>query len=132
MLPGSSFFVLNLFQPSVAFHIATNHLICTANPMTGFYVKRSTELKWVNLWINVLTARFPRWLRVNKKRTFAIGQAEREKVFLLKENYSTPHSGVFFSIEWVFNNLVCSLHAFNQEKLIEKLLISLKKLNILR
>ena len=33
----SSFF--NPFQPSVAFHIETSHLICTANQMTGFYVK---------------------------------------------------------------------------------------------
>ena len=26
-------------QPSVAFHIETNHLLCSANQMTGFYMK---------------------------------------------------------------------------------------------
>ena len=37
----------NPFQPSVAFHIETNHLICLGNQMTGFYVKCNTGLKWV-------------------------------------------------------------------------------------
>ena len=36
----------NPFQPSVAFHIETNHLICTLNQMNGFYMKFNTELKW--------------------------------------------------------------------------------------
>ena len=35
------------FQASVAFHIETSHLICIANQMTGFYMKRNAELKWV-------------------------------------------------------------------------------------
>ena len=40
---------INPFQLSVAFHIEICHLICTANQMTGFYVKCKTVLKWVNL-----------------------------------------------------------------------------------
>ena len=40
-------FFLNPFQPSVAFHIVTSHLICNANQMTGFYMKRNNWLKWV-------------------------------------------------------------------------------------
>ena len=40
--------LFNPFQPSVAFHIETSHLICTANQMTGFYLECKTGLKWVN------------------------------------------------------------------------------------
>ena len=36
------------FQPSVAFHIETSHLICSENQMTGFCIKCSTWLKWVH------------------------------------------------------------------------------------
>ena len=39
----------NLFQPSVAIQVKTSHLICSANQMTGFYVKCNIGLKWVNL-----------------------------------------------------------------------------------
>ena len=36
------------FKPIVAFHIESSHLICRANQeMTGFYMKSSTGLKWV-------------------------------------------------------------------------------------
>ena len=35
----------NPFQSSVKLHIETNNLICNANQMTGFYIKRNTELK---------------------------------------------------------------------------------------
>lgn len=35
---------INSFQPVVAFHIETSHLICAANQMIGFYM----ELKWVD------------------------------------------------------------------------------------
>ena len=38
----------NPFQPSVAFHIETIHLICSASKMTGFYLKLNTGLKWIN------------------------------------------------------------------------------------
>ena len=43
----------NASQPSVAFHIETSYLIYTANQMTGFYMKRNSEMKWVNstCWI---------------------------------------------------------------------------------
>ena len=37
----------NLFQPIVALCVETIHLICTANQMTGFYMKCNTGLKWV-------------------------------------------------------------------------------------
>ena len=42
----------NPFRPSVAFYIETSYLICTANQMTGFYMKRNTGLKWVEYWSN--------------------------------------------------------------------------------
>ena len=35
-------YMVNSFQLSVAFHIATSHLIYTANQMTGFYMKCNT------------------------------------------------------------------------------------------
>ena len=38
----------NPFQPSVAFHIKTSHLIFNANQMTGFFMKWNTGLKWDN------------------------------------------------------------------------------------
>ena len=38
---------VNPIQPSVAFHIETGHLFCSAKHMVGFYVKCSTGLKWV-------------------------------------------------------------------------------------
>ena len=37
---------LNSFQPSIAFHIETSHLICNANPITSFYMKWNTGLIW--------------------------------------------------------------------------------------
>ena len=43
----SAFF--NSFQPSVMFLLETSHLFYAARQMTGFYTKRSTGLKWVNL-----------------------------------------------------------------------------------
>ena len=39
----------NPFQPSIAFHKGTSHLICTANQVTGFYTKCSSGLKLVKL-----------------------------------------------------------------------------------
>ena len=42
----------NPFQPSAAFHIETSHLFCSAKQMTGFYMKRNTGLKWVNLLLS--------------------------------------------------------------------------------
>ena len=35
--PHLSIESFNLFQSSVAFHIETNHLICYANQLTGFF-----------------------------------------------------------------------------------------------
>ena len=37
-----------LFQPSFAFHTETSHLFCSANKMTGFYMKSNSGLQWVN------------------------------------------------------------------------------------
>ena len=46
------FNLLNEFKPSVAFHIKTSHLICSANHMAGVYVKCNTELICVKLQSN--------------------------------------------------------------------------------
>ena len=35
------------FPPGVTFQIETSYFICTANQMTGFYLKCSTGLKWI-------------------------------------------------------------------------------------
>ena len=40
--------VFNPFQSSVLFHIETSDIFCIAKQMTGFYMKCSTRLKWVN------------------------------------------------------------------------------------
>ena len=42
---------INPFQPSVAFHIETNHLIFNAWKMTGLYMKRNTGLNRVKTMI---------------------------------------------------------------------------------
>ena len=34
--------LFNLFQLRVALHVETSHLFCSANQMTGFYMKRNT------------------------------------------------------------------------------------------
>ena len=38
---------VNLFQPSVAFHIETSHLFYRAKQMTWSYMKRNTGMKWI-------------------------------------------------------------------------------------
>ena len=43
-------FLYTPFQPSVAIHLETSHLICSANQMTGFYMNCNPELNWVNLY----------------------------------------------------------------------------------
>ena len=40
--------LINPVQPKSAFHVETSHLICRANQMTGFYMKRNIGVKWVN------------------------------------------------------------------------------------
>ena len=37
--------LINPLQPSRAIHSETSHLICSANQVTGFYMKCNTELK---------------------------------------------------------------------------------------
>ena len=49
---------MNPFQPCVALHIETNHLIWTANQMTGFYMKGNTGLKLVTLIGYLLVKRY--------------------------------------------------------------------------
>ena len=44
---------VNPFQPSVAFHIETSHLFCSAKQTTGFYMECNTRLKWVNLFSQI-------------------------------------------------------------------------------
>ena len=39
----------NSFQSCVAFHTETSQLICTANSVTGFYMKVNIKLKWVKV-----------------------------------------------------------------------------------
>ena len=39
--------IFNPFQPRVAFHIETSHLISSAKKMSVFYMKLNTEIKWV-------------------------------------------------------------------------------------
>ena len=39
--------LINLFQPSVAFHKENSNLICIANQNTGFYMKSNVGLKWL-------------------------------------------------------------------------------------
>ena len=41
--------LVNPFQPSVAFHIEASHLICSANQIIGFYMKRNTGLEWFSV-----------------------------------------------------------------------------------
>ena len=43
-----SYTLLNPFQPSVTFHIETNHSFSSTKQTAGFYMKRNTGLKWVN------------------------------------------------------------------------------------
>ena len=45
---------LNPFQPFVECRIETIHLLCFAKQITGFYMKRNTELKWAKISPNLL------------------------------------------------------------------------------
>ena len=40
---------INTILSGVAFHIEISNLICSANQITGFYMKCNTGLKWVNV-----------------------------------------------------------------------------------
>ena len=41
------------FQPTAVLHIETSHFIYAVSQMTGFYMKCSNGLKWVNLHANL-------------------------------------------------------------------------------
>ena len=40
------------------YHLETSHLFCSVNQLTGFYMKFSTWLKWVNVLLNVILNAF--------------------------------------------------------------------------
>ena len=40
---------MNPFQPSVAYYIETNYLICFTNQETGFYLKCNIGLRLINI-----------------------------------------------------------------------------------
>ena len=61
--------LLNPFQPSVAFHTETSHLIFIANQMSGFYEKCITSLKWVNSYSPNVT--FLYLLKTSENRRFS-------------------------------------------------------------
>ena len=42
-----SYYYINQFLQSVAFHIETSHLFHSANQTAGFYMNSNTRLKWV-------------------------------------------------------------------------------------
>ena len=41
---------INLFRPTVAFHIETSHFICSVNQVTCFNMKCNTWLRWVKIF----------------------------------------------------------------------------------
>ena len=45
----SKWHLTHFIPPSIAFVKETSHFICSANRMTGFFIKCSTRLKWVKL-----------------------------------------------------------------------------------
>ena len=47
-------FALNPFRPIAECHVETIHLLCLAKQITGFYMKRNTELKWAKISPNLL------------------------------------------------------------------------------
>ena len=49
LLVDARHYRVNLFQPSVTFHVDTSHLIRNENQMTGSYMEYNTGLKWVKL-----------------------------------------------------------------------------------
>ena len=55
----------NSFQPIVAFHIESSHLIWTANQMTSLCMKCNTGLKWFELSIYEFTYRYFELNRMN-------------------------------------------------------------------
>ena len=56
--------MLNPFQPSVAFHIETSHLICNVILTIGFYMRCNTGLKWIKL--------FKFWFQFSKNETLML------------------------------------------------------------
>ena len=56
--PGVAFHIKTIHL--IAFHIETSHLICSANQMTGFYMKHNAGLSWVKdvLWSTILQNKY--------------------------------------------------------------------------
>ena len=44
---------INPFQPSIVFNKETSHLFCSAKQMTGFYMRHSNGLKWINTFSEI-------------------------------------------------------------------------------
>ena len=59
----------NPYQPSVAFHEETNHLICTENQMAGFYMKCNIGQKWVKVANILIMAMSRKFLKLRKTFT---------------------------------------------------------------
>ena len=57
----------NPFQPSMTFNEETSHLFCSAKQITGFYMKHTNKLKWVNVFSNINTQFLLRLLAFDQK-----------------------------------------------------------------
>ena len=81
--------MVNLFQPNAAFHIKTNHLIGSANQITGLYMKCSTRLKWVKQRNKVSGINYLRWsiiaLLEQNLRAFKVRKLSLETISLLEK-----------------------------------------------
>ena len=99
---GEVFFThFNPFQPSIAFHIESCHLVCTANQMTDFYLKCINRLKWVKVQI------------VINHVTFGL-----ERISFGKVNFLNQFEKTFFFREWfkrqdIYNQIIYQLINFH-------------------
>ena len=50
--------LINLSEPSIAFHTETSHWFCSAKQMVGFRMKRSNGLKLVKIHVTLMTKIF--------------------------------------------------------------------------
>ena len=50
---------LTTFQPSVAFHIETSHLICIVNQLIGFYMECNIELNGLRTLTQLVRFSYP-------------------------------------------------------------------------
>ena len=106
----------NTFQPSGPFRIETNHLICSVNQMTGFYMKCTTGLKWVNCrkqrfhtkiftW-NIRKTSFSLHNCFRKPSSLRILFNKWKKVNEITANILKPHLWVH-TLSWIFKDFFC-------------------------